>query len=648
MKRTTVIISIILVLTMLTVSISPVLAESVTVLDKSASFNWENKIDKTLWLKMKEIDDDTMIPVSIWLKDISHEAIKKKVEKELAFEIDNNIINSDAIDVAFYNDLFASKNESRFDDYHSFESLSQKAKNVSVSDTQLVIKTERSIASQVYSESNLSKIEKICNDTDYSIIYISRYAPNVELYLLKQDIIKCSRNPLTDCVYYCDPNTKLYEDELSDLSISSRDTYDTTFYHVTGLDTARSAFGLNGTGMKVGMLDNYYPMENEVTTHTLYFGGTGTHGPSTSTHATMVAKLMVGYKDGYVGPIPNASLYYNGLINNALSLKPKFEQLLDKCVTAINLSFGIGNTCNTYGDYSKWYDHVIIQHNVHVIISSGNLGSVGVPDSNISYNAIVVGNCDNNGIINTTNNGVITSSFCNSDPLPYKPDLVAPGTDISIIPQSYFPNNPSSGASHSGTSFSAPLVTAAVIQMSQASSLLISNPVLMKSLLISSSTITNGMSSDPMYSYVNSDEIAYSRIYGAGMLYVPNAYQAFMDKGYFCNGTINANTTSFGFNHYINKVTNKHLRVCLTWNKICTLSGNLTTGTINDINLDIIRLIVTDPSGNTYTSAYENDNKQMITFYPTTNGNYHFEIQRIGSSSQNNTIDYAVTWSLQL
>ena len=648
MKRKTIVLTILLVLALLSVNIIPVFAESVTALDDAT---WESKIDKGLRERMDKSVDDEKIPVSIWVKDINHREIKEEVKQRLAFEIENNTISEDAIDVVFYDDLLVDSNEKYAVD-KGFASIESKAQRVDVSEAQLIINTERIVASQKYQEYNTSIVDSLFGNNDYCLIYSSRYTPNIEVYLSKNEILQCVKNSIVEYIYYSDPTIEIIEEEQSDITTQIRENYDTTFYTVTGLNTTRDAFHLNGNGMKVGMLEAlYYPDESEVTSNNnhIHYGGTGTHSPTVSNHATTVAKLMIGDKDGYIGAIPNATLYYNGLFNSLSSLKPKFEQLLDCDVSAVNLSFGIGDTYNTYSDIAKWYDHVAIQHNVHVIISAGNDGSTGVISSNMSYNSIVVGNCNNYGTIHTDNEGRITSSYCNDTPLPYKPDLVAPGTEIEIIPNYYHPGTPQAqaGLKPSGTSFSAPLVTSAVIQLAQSSSLLLSNPVLMKSLIISSSIITNGMSGEPIYSIVNGNNIALSRIYGGGMLYVPNAYIAFHSKSYYYNGTLNENVSSIDFNCYLTKVTNKKMRVCLTWNKICSITGTHATGTINESNLDKIELIITDPLGNTYTSAYEYDNKQMITFNPSMNGNYSFEINRIGNSSLNNNINYSITWSLQ-
>lgn len=170
--------------------------------------------------------------------------------------------------------------------------------------------------------------------------------------------------------------------------------------------------------MKVGMLESQGIINpNLVTTYTTKIHKVSSTPYPYTNHATTVAKLMVGYLDGYCGAIPNANLYHDSYnksyIGNGVfvyNIKQRIESLIDNNVTAINCSFNVGEQGNVYGDYARWYDHVSIQHNVHLVLTASNYGINGVPDSNMSYNAIVVGNCNNNGIISST------SSYCNSYP----------------------------------------------------------------------------------------------------------------------------------------------------------------------------------------------------------------------------------------
>lgn len=198
----------------------------------------------------------------------------------------------------------------------------------------------------------------------------------------------------------------------------------------------------------------------------------------------------------------------------------------------------------------------------------------------------------------------------------------------------------------SGTSFAAPMVTSAVIQLSQASPILAANPTLMKSLLLSSSTITSSMQSEPMYSVVSSDAIALSRQYGAGRLSLTKAYEFFVTKGNYITSSFSSNSTGAIFSRNITRAANKTLRFCLTWDKYNTVNGEHTGNNVNSPALDNLSLSVVTPRGVTYTSNYLYDNKQVITFEATESGYYSIRVYKEGTANSNNAVDYSITYSV--
>lgn len=117
-----------------------------------------------------------------------------------------------------------------------------------------------------FKNKNLSLKAKGLSNEELSscLLYSCKYAPNIEMYLSNEQIMKIAS--------FTDINSLLYigvEDETNTASkttteinrddnsnIKLEETYDTSFYIVTGLYTARDAFGLRGHGMKVGMLES--------------------------------------------------------------------------------------------------------------------------------------------------------------------------------------------------------------------------------------------------------------------------------------------------------------------------------------------------------------------------------------------------------
>ncbi len=81
----------------------------------------------------------------------------------------------------------------------------------------------------------------------------------------------------------------------------------------------------------------------------------------------------------------------------------------------------------------------------------------------------------------------------------------------------------------------------------------------------------------------------------------------------------------------------------MSWDKIITGSAN----SLTESNLDNLKLTVTTPDGKVYCASYSYDNKQVISFVATANGQYTFEIERFGSGSSDQVVQYALAYSVQ-
>ena len=83
-----------------------------------------------------------------------------------------------------------------------------------------------------------------------------------------------------------------------------------------------------------------------------------------------MASILVGKQKNYVGVVPDAELYY---VERSIGVKQGIELLIETYnVNIINISTSIGNY-NTYNDYSRWMDHIISNHHITVVMSSGNI-----------------------------------------------------------------------------------------------------------------------------------------------------------------------------------------------------------------------------------------------------------------------------------
>ena len=95
MKRTTVIISIILVMTILTVSITPAFAERVTALDDATNPLKVCKMDKTLINMVTSSSDGDFMPVTVWFVKPAETKFKDSLKSTMVrhrYTIDEELI----------------------------------------------------------------------------------------------------------------------------------------------------------------------------------------------------------------------------------------------------------------------------------------------------------------------------------------------------------------------------------------------------------------------------------------------------------------------------------------------------------------------------------------------------------------------------
>ncbi len=617
-----------------------------------------NKIDSVLLGKLDDMKSSDSIAVSVWFTDIDRNVLRYNVEQAALNTRSlksSTQVTSEAIELLFYDvDNADSINE------ESMSMLSERYYDITTEEMQTAIELERAVAAAMYSEHNQnilstvlhSAIELDESENPVKLDYVCKYAPNVDMKLTKTQILNIIQHDCIEKINYRSTNDTAYlyneETDLQEIvkRESSANIYDTSYYTATGLDTARDVFGLNGEGMHVGMIEDGGLVStallgksvDNISINNRY---------STTTHATKVAQIMVGeYTDEngneiFTGAVPMATLHATCTGGDVSKLKVAAEALIDAGATIITASCGYyedGISTSYYSDAAQWYDYISINRNVHFSLCSGNRQSskpLQTPHSNNAYNAVVVGNCDNNGQICEVE-GQVDSLYNTESNAAYKPDIVAPGTNI-VIPKT-------ENIGGTGTSFSTPMVASAMAQLSQASPVLQTCPTLMKAVLLSSSRITDPMSEEPMLSLSNSSNIACSRPYGAGMLSVTNAYTAFVTKGNYVKSSFSPPSGVIIHKKNITKSIGKTVRICAAWEKALTIGSD---SDVYSSPLDIMTLQVVTPSGATYTSSFAYDNKQIISFVSTENGEYTIKLIRGGTVSSGQITEYAIAWSVQ-
>ncbi len=236
-------------------------------------------------------------------------------------------------------------------------------------------------------------------------------------------------------------------------------------------DYVRDTKNYKGGGIKVGILDGYiYDTTGLPSSITVKSGGTSNYDECM--HAKEVTKIVMTMA-------PNAT-YYAAYVGDYIT---NTEWLLSQGVNVINISAGLGSYAyNTYSFSAKWLDHIAFNHDIHLVCAVGNSGSSGVMSSSMAFNAITVGAFNPEGGHAPSQYTIPSWSSYNMDPpsgVAYKPDVMAPGVDISMyIGDTYV--NPS------GTSFAAPYVTGIVVYMCQANSSLKFRQDALKAALVNS------------------------------------------------------------------------------------------------------------------------------------------------------------------
>lgn len=603
----------------------------------NATVDYSYKIDDALGEKLETMDDDDTIDVSIWFKDIDYDKVKEKTVKKVKEKVSEDVLTL----VQFNGNETVAR-----DVFNREKNKTLKIRKKESKQMQVAIEAKREIASKMQEENNRKFIEEMFpSDTiQPTILYESKFAPNIEASLTKEQIAEIITSAKVEELYCASGDLVLTDedDEINalgnDEDTSDENSYNDSYFDATKINHNKSVYSLYGNDAVVGIYDGVFILPDNVD----YFANnnvidwdikTGYTSTDPSAHGSFVACIIAGKQlddEGntiYEGGTPQATMYWTA----GYGYKKSFEYLIGKGCNVINMSRSIVDntdvsTFNKYADYDKWIEHVSYQHNVHLAFSAGNKGDQGVNSGKMTNNAIVVGACDNSG------NLAPFSSYSTVSDLPYKPDLVAPGINIKCA-----------AGIKSGTSFSTPIVTATIAQFCALSSPLRANPTLMKALLLSGTTRTPEMINEPIESTPSQVSIAFSQEYGCGMLNAYNLYISAVNNNY-TTGTLSSTDTVVNFTKYISG-TGKHLRIVATWDRVSEVSGtDHKTGTVVNSTNDVFLLTVTAPDGTIYHTYYNYDTKALVSFDLPTNGYYSMKLTRIVNSGKN--IDYSIAYSV--
>ena len=626
MKKSKVLLSIILALSLLAVSILPVFAESVTVFDNS-SVEGESKIDKGLLKKINEGDKDERFSVIVWYKDINQSKVTEKAIQETASIISKRFELPD--------------NDSSLNYLNSI-ALSEKVNSLSddtYNTNEIYIETRRKIASQHYQDLSKSLISK--SKISYkNIVFCSRYAPMLIANLTVGEVKNLASVFETDSI-------SEYEEIAYEPATIATASANVSIDDI-GID---SDLGLTGNNVKIGMvdieiygsLDNGIDLDNDEYV-IRYDNGIEMHdygqvvkvGPTSfhnNNHGIGTANILLTIA-------PNITLYSTQWDWNYI------EVMLDEGVNLINfcMSQNISEYSPSYAytDSEKWIDHVATYHNVMVVVAAGNKGKL--PDGNLgprvtspglANNAITVGSVAEVNSYNNVPNGedtlLASSSYKNKANGKYgveKPDVVMPTTQ-----------------KYGGTSYATPVLTGMLALMLQLSPKLKTNPLALKAIVLASchrkvKQYTTGVPDDFLSGVQERIEDGITERQGAG---VPDAVKIvnIITQGTYGVGTITDLVHSINFEQPSYDAEN--MNVSLAWFRDNTINNNHTeiinTGTAHNLNLTIMQNDSSIRESNLTHSSSE------MCYFPISNTNIKYRIVITNQDANLSNVPFAYAWS---
>ena len=561
-------------------------------------------IDPALEKVLSRAEDTDLIPVDIWLYDIDTEEVDEKV--------------------------FAKTGLSR-------ETISDEKRSAELTHAEVdaYIEAERTFYAEAQTKRSNEFLKQYSNiftskaTENSEIFYVSKYAPSIQMELTPAQIAKLAKDLSVESIYY--------------LPKSSAVNGSITAIETTRSNYLRDTLGYDGSGLRIGMMENQLP-DKELSffdsSKIIYDPAYANDSVTTqkeiehAQHATLVAAIMVGQETTvgnniYEGVVPEATLYATKTTaaNGTRNWKQGMEWLLSQYVSVINLSFSFvysdgESEVNVYTDIYKsedrWFEHIAINHSVHIVAIAGNYYSDINPNSYIgtpgkAYNVITVGDLNDNGNSSYSDDILSgTSSYDEGQSASKisKPDLVAPGTDIST------PVDTSSG-----TSFAAPIVTGIVAQLCQAKPALKTQQDAMKAILTASINHS-------LHSYVPVQS-QYDR-YGAGVIDARSSLYTANNSRYASSNfsSTAANGTTHSYTFTVTSSDSK-IRVSLAWLRYASIPGSNHTidspqqMNISDLDLYIYRGSETTPI---YDSENSKGNVEIVEMTNLTPGTYTIKV----------------------
>ena len=630
MKRAKIVISLFLALSILTVSVLPTLAESVTALDDEIVVLSVSKISAELLEKMEAANENERIPVWVWYKDIDQDDVDELTSTRVGYTAEE--CGTATLD---YQKVFCSTGDRIAVDDNSEQEL-----------TQNYIDNRRKVSTEKYTVKSQRIIANLQIEDQY-IIFKSQFAPLIIAKLTTNEIqIIVNNNEIISLSVYHTPLN--YIDSLDSKSEAlMRSTSLSTYNRMVrsmGLNEVYDKLNIHGSGVRIGLIEGNLPgiyiddsttyNEFEFDSHNLlniiynyetqfntidsyveskinefqqqdsndlkvvvlvdedYEAWTNiqtstSNAPRPHHHANNSVRLMVGEHTGYVKEaVVFATLTGGHGLDNADELV-NIEALI-KCNVSI-IEYNIeqyyrDNSPDCFTDLMNYIDHLVDYHNVTVVVPSGNHCESSSPYGEwvnplaLSYNCISVGaykvyiNGITQELIETRenfkwkNNDISGLSYC------AKPDVLLPDNYENYI----------------GTSYSSPSMAAIIALLVNLKPSLALQPHVIKAIVLASchrKAAPNELSNEEpkdMYDGITDYQ-------GAG---IPDAWimMQIVIQHTYSSGQMNSNSTLY-YNITTKSSQQYDMNISISWLRNTSATGshfdmnNFTGYPIRDLNM---------------------------------------------------------------
>ncbi len=532
----------------------------------------------------EEMANSETVQIFVWLKDsIKNEDVQAQVFEELKIgEKEQKMILGEIEEGTVDDDLLDSYIERKNDVYSSlYEANNSKLVNEYFKDEKVLFMSTLTPMAVIEVES--SKVEKIAQYKDVTFLDLYVYSPK----------------------------------DNADVSVP-----------LIKSNTVNNTYGYTGAGVKIGQVELGVP--NSSVSNVVV-----RNGSYVTPHATLVAGIISSVA-------PDAQIYsVSTATSNITNGGPSYIAAIEWLITThnvniINSSYTPDEDSFSYDSYCLWIEHIAINHSVHIVQAAGNAGAGGVATPGMAFNVITVGNLNDNNSLDYDDHSLWhTSSYSTLENFAYKPDLVAPGTEITY-----------NGITDTGTSFAAPHVTGAVALMCEQKNTLKTQQRAVKAILAATVDSNSPHYYTPEY-WAPSIANNYSH-YGAGVLNCKNAYTTIRYSRYY-NGSFTPAQVSAGTTQsYSMNVTSgmTHIRVALA--SLCTVTNYSHNGLTGNTQQPILDLDIYIYYNGVLIASSEigNGNIEIIDFDPRDygTGTYTIKVVPYSPSAVSTNTFYTVAW----